>query len=201
VLKEDGWEPVLFFSNFNISPHREYLRRRKAAVALARSEGIAFEEDLPNHTAWQVAVAEGYESCPEGGARCARCFRFSLQRAFEALARLNCVAFTTSLTISPPKRSALLHAIGHEIGGERFIPYDFKKQNGFQKANVRAAELGLYRQIYCGCEYSIRHKEPYKIAILGMGYRGRVYAQWALEHPEDLTVIAIAEPDEAVRRV
>ncbi|MBQ9694534.1 MAG: epoxyqueuosine reductase QueH, partial [Kiritimatiellae bacterium] len=87
-----------------------------------------------------------------------------------------------------------------EIGGDRFISYDFKKQDGFLKANRRAAELGLYRQIYCGCEYSIRHKEPYRIAILGMGYRGRVYAQWALEHPQDLQVIAIAEPDEAIRQ-
>ena len=105
VLKQDGWEPVLFFSNFNIAPHQEYLRRRAAAVALARAEGIPFEEDLPDHASWQVAVAEGFEGCAEGGARCARCFRFSLQRAFDALERLNCVAFTTSLTISPHKRS------------------------------------------------------------------------------------------------
>ena len=199
VLKADGWEPVLFFSNFNIAPHREYLRRREAAVKLARAEQIPFEEDLPDHAAWQVAVAEGYESAPEGGARCARCFRFSLQRAFDALERLNCVAFTTSLSVSPHKRSQLLHAIGKEIGGERFLSYDFKKQNGFQHSNQLAAALGLYRQIYCGCEYSIRHKEPFRTVILGMGYRGRVYAQWALEHPADIKVVAIAEPDPAVR--
>ena len=199
VLKADGWEPVLFFSNFNIAPHREYIRRRAAAVKLARAEGIPFEEDLPNHAAWQVAVAEGYETCAEGGARCARCFRFSLQRAFDALERLNCVAFTTSLSVSPHKRSQLLHAIGKEIGGERFISYDFKKQNGFQHSNQLSAELGLYRQIYCGCEYSIRHKAPFRTVILGMGYRGRVYAQWALEHPEDIKIVAIAEPDPVVR--
>lgn len=199
VLKQDGWEPVLFFSNFNIFPHREYLRRRAAAVALAQAEAIAFEEDLPDHATWQVEVAEGYESCKEGGARCARCFHFSLQRAFDALERLNCVAFTTSLSVSPHKRSQLLHQVGKQIGGDRFISYDFKKQEGFKKSNLRAAELGLYRQIYCGCEYSIRHKEPYCVAILGMGYRGRVYAQWALEHPDDLTVVAIAEPDPVVR--
>lgn len=201
VLKQDGWEPVLFFSNFNITPHREYLRRRAAAEALARAENIAFEEDVPDHAAWQVAVAEGYETCREGGARCARCFRFSLQRAFDALKRLQCVAFTTSLTVSPHKRSALLHQIGQSIGGDRFIAYDFKKHDGFKQSNRLAAELGLYRQIYCGCEYSIRHKAPYRVAILGMGYRGRVYAQWAFEHPEDLTVVAIAEPDPEVRSV
>jgi predicted dehydrogenase len=109
------------------------------------------------------------------------------------------VAFTTSLTVSPHKKSALLHAIGHAIGGDRFIPYDFKKKNGFLHSNQRAAALGLYRQIYCGCEYSIRHKEPYRAILFGMGYRGRVYAQWALEHPNDLQIVAFAEPDEKVR--
>ncbi len=199
VLKEEGWEPVLFFSNFNIAPHEEYLRRRAAAQQLATAEGIELIEDTPDHAEWQEAVAKGYEHCEEGGARCARCFRFSLQRAFNRLADLNCSAFTTSLTVSPHKRSALLHAIGKDIGGETFIPYDFKKKNGFVDSNQRAAALGLYRQIYCGCEYSMRHREPFKVAILGMGYRGRIYAQWALAHPNDLTVCSIADPDADLR--
>ena len=40
VLKEEGWEPLLFFFNPNIHPHAEYLRRREAAQALARAEGL-----------------------------------------------------------------------------------------------------------------------------------------------------------------
>lgn len=199
VLKNDGWEPVLFFSDFNLWPHEEYLRRRVAAQRLATAEAIDFVEDPPDHAQWKAEVAAGYEGCTEGGARCARCFRFSLQRAEAALARLGCSAFTTSLTVSPHKRSALLHAIGREVGGDRFIPYDFKKQGGFQASNRRAAELGLYRQIYCGCEFSVRHREPFTAIILGMGYRGRIYAQWALEHPDDLRVVAIAEPDPTLR--
>ena len=199
VLKEDGWEPTLFFFNPNIYPHEEYLRRKAAAEALARAEGIRLVEDAPDHTAWQEAVAEGFEECKEGGARCARCFRFSLVRAAARMRELGCDAFTTSLTVSPHKRSALLHAIGREVGGDAFVPYDFKKQNGFQDSNRRAAALGLYRQIYCGCEYSVRHREPFAVAVLGMGYRGGVYAQWALEHPGDLRVAAIAEPDPALR--
>ncbi len=199
MLKEEGWEPILFFSNFNIFPHEEYLRRREAAQQLAMAEGVELVEDTPNHSEWQDAVAKGYETCEEGGARCARCFRFSLQRAFEQLGTLRCEAFTTSLTVSPHKRSALLHTIGQAIGGASFIPYDFKKKNGFVDSNQRAAALGLYRQIYCGCEYSVRHREPFKVAILGMGYRGRIYAQWALQHPDDLKVVSIADPDPVLR--
>ncbi len=200
VLKEDGWEPVLFFSNFNIAPRAEYDRRRRAAQELAEAEAIAWVEDVPDHRVWQETVAKGYEGCAEGGARCARCFRFSLQRAYERLEELNCVAFTTSLTVSPHKRSAMLHAIGQEVGGESFIPYDFKKRDGYLASTRRAAELGLYRQVYCGCEYSMRHREPYRVALLGLGYRGRIYAQWALEHPADLKIVSVAEPDETLRK-
>lgn len=200
VLKADGWEPVLFFSNFNISPHSEYLRRLKAARTLADAESVLLIEDEPDHARWKREVASGFEDAPEGGARCARCFRFSLTRAFEQMSALGCTAFTTTLSVSPHKRSALLHAIGRDIGGDAFVPYDFKKQNGFLLSNKRAAELDLYRQIYCGCEYSIRHKAPFKAVILGMGYRGRIYADWALAHPDDLQIIAFAEPDPAIRR-
>ena len=199
VLKEEGWEPLLFFFNPNIHPHAEYLRRREAAQALARAEGVPIVEDAPDHAAWREAVAEGFEACPEGGARCARCFRFSLARAAARMGELGCAAFTTSLTVSPHKRSALIHAIGREVGGAAFAPYDFKKRGGFQDSNRRAAELGLYRQIYCGCEFSARHRDPFAVAILGLGYRGGVYARWALAHPGDLRVAAIAEPDPALR--
>lgn len=199
VLKEDGWEPLLFFSDYNIYPHEEYLRRREAARQLAEANDIPFIEDPPDHALWQEAVAKGFEQCKEGAERCARCFRFSLQRTFDALKKYDAIAFTTSLTVSPHKRSAVLHAIGKEVGGARFIPYDFKKQNGFLDSNQRAAALGLYRQTYCGCEYSIRHQAPYRAIILGMGYRGRVYAEWALAHPNDVQIVAFADPDPTLR--
>lgn len=199
VLRADGWEPVLFYSNHNLFPHAEWCRRRDAVRQLAAAEHVEWFEDSPNHTAWQDAVAKGFEQCKEGGERCTRCFSFSLARAFNALEQLHCTAFTTSLSVSPHKRSATLHAVGKEIGGDRFIPYDFKKQEGFKDSNQRAAALGLYRQIYCGCEFSMRHREPFRIVILGMGYRGRIYAEWALAHPTDIQVIAIADSNPALR--
>ena len=40
--------------------------------------------------------------------------------------------------------------------GVEFLEYDFKKKDGFLKSLKRAKELGLYRQGYCGCEFSKR---------------------------------------------
>ena len=155
-LKACGWEPILFFSNFNIFPHAEYLKRREALKTLAQAESVPWVEDVPDHDLWREEVAEGYERFAEGGSRCRRCFYFSLKRAFRACDTLGCPALTTSLTVSPHKSSPLLHQIGGRIGDKAFIPYDFKKQNGYLKSGQIARELGLYRQTYCGCEFSMR---------------------------------------------
>ncbi len=191
---------MVFYSNHNIYPHQEWIKRRDAARQMAMAYEVEFVEDIPDHAQWKACVAKGFEACKEGGGRCARCFAFSLKRGYEAMERLHCQAFTTSLTVSPHKRSATLHVVGKQIGGETFIPYNFKKHDGYLDSTRRAATLGLYRQIYCGCEYSMRHPAPYKVILLGMGYRGRIYAQWALTHPDDIKIVAIAEPDMAVRQ-
>ena len=38
---------------------------------------------------------------------------------------------------------------------DTFEKIDFKKKDGFAKSCAMAKELGLYRQQYCGCEFSI----------------------------------------------
>ena len=37
-----------------------------------------------------------------------------------------------------------------------FAPWDFKRHGGYDCSVKRAMELGLYRQSYCGCEFSRR---------------------------------------------
>ena len=65
--------------------------------------------------------------------------------------------FTTSLTVSPHKPSAKVFAAAD--GDPRFLREDFKKHEGFKISVRRAAELGLYRQAYCGCEFSRRERK------------------------------------------
>lgn len=156
-LRAGGCEPTLFFSNANIAPREEYERRRDTAAKFAEKAGLKFVEDVEaSHDEWLEKVAHGYENEPEGGARCRRCFAFNLARA-AAYARANGFgSFTTSLTVSPHKRSALVFEAGHEAGGEAFAEIDFKKRDGFKRSIELSAELGLYRQSYCGCEFSMR---------------------------------------------
>ena len=37
----------------------------------------------------------------------------------------------------------------------KFLDYDFKKKGGFERSVKLAKKYGLYRQDYCGCEFSV----------------------------------------------
>ena len=43
------------------------------------------------------------------------------------------------------------------------------------------------------------HDQPVTIAILGAGNRSLVYSEYALQHPDEMQVVAVADPDE-IRR-
>jgi len=155
------YEVVLYFANCNLDTREEYNRRLEAA------RRVAAEHDLPlyaaeyDHDRWLRAVS-GLEWEKEGGARCDVCFRYRLeQAAAEAKAR-GLDTFTTTLTISPHKdaagvaRAGRLGAMKH---GVTYLEEDFKKRDGFRKSVARSRDLGLYRQSYCGCEFSRRDRE------------------------------------------
>lgn len=143
----------MFFSNCNLDSEDEFRRRAEAAAALAAHDGIPIVFDAYDHAAWLREVAAGLENEPEKGSRCAKCFRFSLARAARYAAEHGFEGFTTSLTVSPHKVSAMIFAASDD---PRFRRIDFKKRQGFLRSVRRAGELGLYRQSYCGCEFSRR---------------------------------------------
>ena len=155
ALREAGYSVMLCFSNANIAPAEEFEKRLEALKRLAEVTDTPYCVDPPDHADWLESVAKGFEREPERGARCARCFRYSLTRAAKLREAYGCDAFTTSLTVSPHKSSPTLFAVGKEVDGEHFLSIDFKKKDGFLDSLRRAAEYGLYRQDYCGCEFSL----------------------------------------------
>lgn len=143
----------MFYANSNIDTAEEFEKRRAAAAQLAVAESVALVADDYDHAAWLREVAAGLEDEPEKGARCAKCFHFNLLRTAAYAAAHGYDAFTTSLTVSPHKVSPVIFAQGDAVG-PNFLHVDFKKKEGFKLSVRRAQELGLYRQSYCGCEFS-----------------------------------------------
>lgn len=146
-----GMAATLFFCNANIWPAEEYRRRLAAARKLADIQQMVIEEDQYDHDAW-LATIRGLELEPERGKRCQRCFEFSLQRTAALADRLGFPAFTTTLTLGPQKVSRMIFEVGKQF--PKYQPWDFKKKNGFLRSLQLSREYDLYRQTYCGCEFS-----------------------------------------------
>ena len=154
-LKEEGHEVTMFYANSNIDTAEEFEKRRAEAAKLAAADGVPLVVDPYDHGAWLRVAAAGLEDEPEKGARCAKCFRFNLARVAAYAEAHGYDGFATSLTVSPHKVSPVIFAQGDAVS-PRFLHYDFKKREGFKLSVRRAKELGLYRQSYCGCEFSRR---------------------------------------------
>ena len=150
-LREEGHDVTMFYSNSNIDTREEFEKRFAAAKQLAEADGVELVSDGYDHESWLREAAAGLEDAPEKGARCEKCFRFNLARTARYAAEHGFDAFATSLTVSPHKVSSKIFAACDD---GRFMKADFKKRDGFKSSLKRSAELGLYRQSYCGCEFS-----------------------------------------------
>ncbi len=151
-LLED-YEITLFFANSNIFPEEEYKKRFENTIKLAEIYNLDFVESEYNHQDWKNFV-KGLENEPEKGKRCEKCFEYNLLIGAKFAEENNFDFFTTTLTISPHKSSKTIFKIGEKF--KKFLPIDFKKENGFQKSLELSKKYNLYRQNYCGCEFSIR---------------------------------------------
>jgi predicted adenine nucleotide alpha hydrolase (AANH) superfamily ATPase len=151
---------TLFFYNPNISPKEENDFRAEELCRLC--------DEMPMRRKPKVIVAEyepqifydavrGMEHLPEGEARCAVCYRLRLEKTAQEAKTGGYDYFTTTLSISPYKRAEWLNKIGSALSDEYGVKYlfsDFKKKNGYKISCELSAQYGLYRQDYCGCEFS-----------------------------------------------
>ena len=106
-------------------------------------------------------IAKGLENEPERGKRCLKCYRLRLEKSFIYAKENNFDYITTTLTLSPHKPSNIINEIGRELESIYHVPYlysDFKKKEGYKRSIVLSHEYNLYRQDYCGCEYSKRDR-------------------------------------------
>ncbi len=165
----EHFDITVFFYNPNISPKEENDFRAAELERLC--------QELPLEYVPKVIVAEyepekfysavkGYEDLPEGGARCAICYRLRLEKTAAVAKEMGFDYFTTTLSISPYKRADWLNSIGAQLEkayGVRYLYSDFKKKNGYKISCELSKEYNLYRQDYCGCEFSKAANEKNKL--------------------------------------
>lgn len=159
------FEITVFYYNPNISPEEEFFKRAEEQRRLI--------EQLPAKHPIHLLIgayepqrfyelSRGYETVPEGGERCFRCYRLRLEETARLAAEGGFDYFATTLTISPLKNAEKLNNIGEELGTiyqVEHLPSDFKKKNGYRRSVELSGQYGLYRQNYCGCVFSKRESE------------------------------------------
>lgn len=153
---------TILFYNPNINNDIEYNKRLQELERFVKE----FKTNNPvkvislgyNHDEYLQTVL-GLEEEKEGGSRCLKCYRLRLEKTFEYAKQYNFDYVTTTLTISPLKNSQVINKIGSELENIYHINYlysDFKKKEGYKRSIVLSHEYNLYRQDYCGCEFSKR---------------------------------------------
>ena len=153
---------TILFYNPNINNDIEYNKRLQELERFVKE----FKTNNPvkvislgyNHDEYLQTVL-GLEEEKEGGSRCLKCYRLRIEKTFEYAKQYNFDYVTTTLTISPLKNSQVINKIGSELENIYHINYlysDFKKKEGYKRSIVLSHEYNLYRQDYCGCEFSKR---------------------------------------------
>lgn len=156
------FELYVYYYNPNIDPPEEFHMRseeQQRVIDMTQSvypihfiEGD-YEKDV------FLNMASGMEEEPEGGARCVKCYRLRFTEAAKKADELRCDFFTTTLTISPMKDAQVLNAVGKAVEKgyrAKYLVSDFKKKNGYKRSVELSGQMGLYRQDYCGCRFSMR---------------------------------------------
>ena len=157
-LKEYFQITVLYY-NPNIEQEEEYEKRKSEQIRFLKETGWADFLDCDHDKSAYEEIAKGYESEPERGARCYRCYALRLDKTGQVAKENAFDYFATTLTLSPHKNAEWLNQIGEEVAGRYGVSYlfsDFKKKGGYPRSIALSKEYNLYRQDFCGCKYSKR---------------------------------------------
>lgn len=153
LLRAEGFEPTICWTNPNIQPVSEWQRRldtlRAWASEVAHVDVIVAGDD---RDAWERSAAPlGFDR----ERRCRACYALRLAEACRVGRERGFEYVSTTLVVSPYQ---LFEACGEILAavapnyGLTPVWRDFRPF--YPEATRESRELGMYRQNYCGCRFS-----------------------------------------------
>ncbi len=174
-MVEEGLKPGVFFSNSNIVPFEEYVKRRDELARYAASFGLEIVDDEYDHGTWLeyvrcrlVSLSNHGPSTgsgtvlagPERGPRCQACFEFRLMRAAKYAATNGYDILTTTLASSRWKDLSQVDSAGRLAVKDTNVVWwgqNWRKGGLQERRNFLIKSCALYNQTWCGCEFSAHH--------------------------------------------
>lgn len=164
-----------YFYNPNLNSLAEYEKRLEAVKFVAAKFAIPLIIEPYEHPFWLAKIA-GRENEPEKGSRCQICYGQRLEKTAILAQEKGFDLFATTLAVSPYKDKGAIRSIGRALAvafKPDFLDEDFQADDGYRKAQALARELGIYRQKFCGCEYSVPAEENIKAESFRAGGAGQ----------------------------
>src|SRR6201996_389579 len=156
----------IFFYNPNIHPKKEYELRKEENIRFAEKHNIPFidaDYDVDN---W-FARAKGMEWEPERGIRCTMCFDMRFERTALYAAENGFDIICSSLGISRWKNMDQINDSGvraaSHYDGITYWTYNWRKKGGSSRMLEISKREQFYMQEYCGCAYSLRDSNQWRV--------------------------------------
>ena len=166
ALVASGIEFTIFFYNPNIHPKKEYEIRKNENIRFAEKMKIPFVDADYDRDNWFKRV-RGLEWEPERGQRCSVCFDMRFERTALYAHEHDFKVFTSSLGLSRWKDMNQINSCGMKAASRYpqllYWTYNWRKGGGSQRMYEIAKREEFYQQEYCGCVYSLRDTNLWRI--------------------------------------
>ena len=160
----DIFDITLYYNNSNIFPQAEYDHRlkelQKYVTIFNEKHDTAIQiivEPYDYDTYHETYLSKRSED-KEGYKRCGMCYALRITEALKYASNHHFDYVTTVMTISRQKSADKINGIARRLAtGYPKVQYfysNFKKNKGIDFSVEVSKSLGMYRQEYCGCEYS-----------------------------------------------
>lgn len=162
-----GLEIEIFFYNPNIHPRKEYELRKEENIRFAEKYNIPFVDADYDTDNW-FARAKGMEHEPERGIRCTACFDMRFERTALHAHERGFPVMTSCLGISRWKNMDQINDCGIRAAsryeGLSYWTFNWRKGGGTQRMIEISKREEFYQQEYCGCVYSLRDTNKWRVA-------------------------------------
>lgn len=152
LLRADGFNPVICWSNPNIQPAAEHDRRLATLLLWARDADVPVIVARCERWRWEVGCAErGFDRLD----RCRACYAMRLAETCRVARERGFRYVSTTLAVSPYQLQDVCKDVLLKLANANgLVPVVHDYRRHYVDAQQRARELGMYRQNYCGCRFS-----------------------------------------------